>query len=134
MVSKKNFIAFVNNFKQQINSLEYFQDFYLNFGGNNLVIANNIRLDDSIIGDPTILIQLYEPLPSEFDLKSQVWAVEQLSTPQAYQVQFPTVPFTIQDFRYISGPNFNLNLQAEAGSTSQEFSLDSLLTSNVTLI
>ena len=131
-ITNEDIISSTNEFIQYRNLSTYFVDFYLNFGSNNLVIANNIRLDNSIIGDPTILIKLYEPLPLEFDLKSQVWAVEQLSTPQAYQVQFPTVPFTIQDFRYISGPNFNLNLQEQVGSTSQEFSLDNLLISNVT--
>jgi hypothetical protein len=131
-ISNEDIVSSTNEFIQYRNLSTYFVDFYLNFGSNNLVIANNIRLDNSNIGDPTILIKLYEPLPLEFDLKSQVWTVEQLSTPQAYQVQFPTIPFTIQDFRYISGPNFNLNLQEQVGSTSQEFSLDTLLLSNVT--
>jgi hypothetical protein len=131
-ISNEDIISSTTEFTQYRNQSNYFVDFYLNFGSNNLVIANNVRLDNSIIGDPTILIKLYEPLPTEFDLKSQLWVVEQISTPQSYQVSFPFAQFVIQDFQYISGPNFNLNLQEEVGSTSQEFSLDNLLSSNVT--
>ena len=131
-ISNEDIISSTTEFTQYRNQSNYFVDFYLNFGSNNLVIANNVRLDNSIIGDPTILIKLYEPLPLEFDLKSQLWVVEQISTPQSYQVNFPFTPFVIQDFQYISGPNFNLNIQEEVGSTSQEFSLDNLLVSNVT--
>ncbi len=127
----ENIISSTNEFIQYRNQSNYFVDFYLNFGSNKLVIANNIRLD-STANNPTILIKLYEPLPSEFGLKSLVWVVEQISDPQSYQVKFPTVVSTPQDFKYISGPNFNLNLKEEIGSTSQEFSLDGLLASNVT--
>ena len=131
-ILNEDIVSSTNEFIQYRNQSNYFVDFYLNFGSNNLVIANNISLDNSIIGDPTILIKLYEPLPTEFDLKSQLWVVEQISTPQSYQVSFPFAQFVIQDFQYISGPNLNLNLQEQVGSTSQEFSLDNLLISNVT--
>ena len=131
-ISTEDIVSSTNEFIQHRNQSNYFVDFYLNFGSNNLVIANNIRLDNSIASDPTILIKLYEPLPLEFDLKSQLWVVEQISTPQSYQVSFPFTPFVVQDFQYISGPNFNLNIKGEVGSTSQEFSLDNLLVSDVT--
>lgn len=131
-ISNEDIVSSTTEFTQYRNQSNYFVDFYLNFGSNNLVIANNVRLDNSIISDPTILIKLYEPLPLEFDLKSQLWVVEQISTPQSYQVNFPFTPFVLQDFQYISGPNFNLNIQEEVGSTSQEFSLDNLLVSDVT--
>jgi hypothetical protein len=131
-ISAEDIISSTNEFTQYRNQSNYFVDFYLNFGSNNLVIANNIRLDNSIAINPTILIKLYEPLPSEFDIKSQLWVVEQISTPQSYQVSFPFTPFTLQDFQYISGPNFNLNVKGEVGSTSQEFSLDNLLVSDIT--
>lgn len=130
-ISSEDIISSTNEFIQYRNQSNYFVDFYLNFGSNNLVIANNIKLDNTA-NNPTVLIKLYEPLPAEFGLKSQLWVVEQISTPQSYQVNFPFTPFVIQDFQYISGPNFNLNIQEEVGSTSQEFSLDSLLTSNLT--
>jgi hypothetical protein len=37
----------VKNFKTQLANSTYFQDFYLNFGDNNLVIANNMSVDNT---------------------------------------------------------------------------------------
>ena len=124
-------ISSTNEFIQYRNQPNYFVDFYLNFGSNKLVIANNIRLD-STATNPSVLIKLYEPLPSEFNGKLPVWVVEQISNAQSYQVKFPVIVTPPQDLKYISGPNFNLNIKGEVGSTSQEFSLNGLLTSNVT--
>jgi hypothetical protein len=130
-ISDADIISSTNEFIQYRNQSDYFVDFYLNFGSNKLIIANNVRLDSSA-NNPTILIKLYEPLPSEFILKSQVWVVEQMSDPQSYQVTFPFTVSPPRDFKYLSGPNFNLNIKEKVGSTSQEFSLNNLLSSNVT--
>jgi len=51
-----------------LNNTEYFQEFYLNFGKNNLFIAINIKLDE----EGEILIKLYEPLPNEFEIKDEL--------------------------------------------------------------
>ena len=116
-----------NEFIQYREEATYFVDFYLNFGNNQTVIANNIKIDKE-----QVLIKLYEPLPSEFDLKSTLWVVEEISTPQSYQVTFPFTPEIPNDFTYISGPNFNLKVQGETGTTSQDFSYDTLINSDVT--
>ena len=49
-----------NSFIEFRNDSEYFVDFYLNFGDNNLIIANNIKLDNENTSNPTILVKLYE--------------------------------------------------------------------------
>mgnify|MGYP003332673063 CR=1 FL=1 len=51
------FTEFVNEIQ---NSPFGYIDFYLNFGSNQLIIANNILLDNSNPTDPTILIKLYD--------------------------------------------------------------------------
>ena len=131
-ISNEDIVSSTNEFVRYRANSSYFVDFYLNFGSNNLVIANNIRLDNTVASDPTILIKLLEPLPSRFNIKSTVWVVEQLSTPQAYQVSFPFTVTPPQDSRSISGPNFNLNIKEKVGSTSQELSYNNLLASNIT--
>ena len=50
-------------------------DFYLNLGDNSIVIANNFLLDNTT-EDYSLLVKLYEPLPQQFNLKSQVWVVD----------------------------------------------------------
>ncbi len=111
---------------------DYFVDFLLNFGNNQLIIANNLELDLSDELNPTLLIKLYEPLPSTFDLKSQCSVVEQISTPQSYNVEFPPLEFTPDDFSYISGPNYSLNIKGQSGTPGMDFSYNTLVSSNLT--
>jgi len=132
IINNSSIISSANEFIQYRDTAEYFVDFYLNFGSNLNIIANNIVLDDENPEDPTILIKLYEPLPENLGLKDQLWVVEMLSKPQAYQVDFPFIPIVEDDFTYIAGPNFNLNVKQESGNSSQTFSYDTLINSNVT--
>jgi hypothetical protein len=111
---------------------DYFVDFLLNFGNNQLIIANNIELDLSDELNPTILIKLYESLPATFDLKSQCSVVEEISTPQSYNVEFPPLEFTQDDFSYISGPNYSLNIKGQSGTPGMDFSYNTLVSSNLT--
>jgi hypothetical protein len=128
-IPSEDIITSTNEFIQYRNQSDYFVDFYLNFGSNNLIIANNLKLDTNS-NSPLLLVKLYEPLPLEFDLKSQLWVVEQISTPQSYQIEFPFTPITIQDSKSISGPNFNLNIKNEIGFASQELTLNDLLSNS----
>ena len=110
----------------------YFVDFYLNFGDNNLVIANNIKLDVTDEDEYSIIIKLYEPLPLDFNLKSQCWVIENISNPLSYLVKFPIPVFIPEDFEFISGPNLNLNIKGESGVSSEEFSYSTLVNSSIT--
>ena len=125
-------ISSSNSFTQYREEADYFVDFYLNFGLNQTVIANNIKLETEQGIDPTILIKLYEPLPSNFNLKDELWIVEELSSPQAYEVNFPFEPVIEDDFTYISGPNYNLNITQQTSTGGESFSISTLLQSDVT--
>ena len=131
-ISNEDIETSTNNFIAYRDAQSYFVDFYLNFGDNNLIISNNIKLDVINENEFSILIKLYEPLPIDLDLKSQCWIVEQISSPQSYQVQFPIEIFDPKDFEYIAGPNLDLNIKNESGVSSQEYSYDTLLNSNIT--
>ena len=131
-ISNENIISSTNEFISYREDAPYFVDFYLNFGNGKTIISNNISLDTSNTEDPTILIKLYEPLPEEFDIKSQLWVVEEISETQAYQVNFPFIPIIEDDFEFIAGPNFNLNVKQESGNSSQTFSYNNLINSDVT--
>ena len=131
-IENANIISSVNDFVQYRESSEYFVDFYLNFGQNQTVIANNIKLETEEGIDPTILIKLYEPLPLEFNTKSELWIVELLSTPQSYRLDFPFEPIIEDDFTYIAGPNYNLNIIGETASPGEQFSYNTLINSDLT--
>jgi len=131
-ISNDDVQSSVQEFIQYRDSQNHFVDFYLNFGDNNLIISNNIKLDVTNEEDYSAIIKLYEPLPADFNLKSQCWVIETISSAQSYQVQFPVPIFDPQDFEYIAGPNLDLNIKNESGTTSQEYSYNTLLSSNIT--
>ncbi len=132
IISNELIISSSNSFIQYRENAEYFVDFYLNFGLNQTVIANNLKLETEEGIDPTVLIKLYEPLPSNFNVKDELWVVEELSTSQAYELNFPFEPIIEDDFTYISGPNYNLNITQETSKGGESFSLNTLLQSDVT--
>jgi len=117
----------------KIESSTYYYDFFLNFGSNNLIIANNVLLDNTDITNPTILIKLYEPLPAEYDVYSELWIVENLREPVAYSVEILTTFDDQAQGIQLKGPNFNLNISNEVSTTSTPTSLQELLTTDLAL-
>ena len=127
------FNTFVN-FQEYRETRPYFVDFQLNFGNNQQVIANNIDVTPTTIDQQiTVLIKLYEPLPPNFSVKDTLWIVEEISTPQAYKVEYAVEEVEIDDdFEFIKGPNFNLNVNNEVGVASDTFTYNSILETPLT--
>jgi hypothetical protein len=120
-----------NTFSSKLNSQIYFQDFYLNFGNNQLVIANNILINK----DNTqyeLLINLYQPLPSNLDLNTTLWIVTQVANPIGINVTFPITVVTPSDLTTpLKGPNFNLKASDQTGISSADYiDLNQLLLSS----
>lgn len=113
-----------NDFVAQYSNLNYFPDFYLNFGDNNLVIANNILLDNS-----TILIKLYEPLPPQFDLKSELWVVNKIADSIAYFIELITVLDNPENIISLKGPNLNINIKDRINNSTDYTNYTTLQTS-----
>jgi hypothetical protein len=112
-------------------SVEFYKDFYLDFGSNQLVIANNITTDLSNPTNPTILIKLYEALPNQFQVKSTCWVVEQAAESVAYQISISQVFNLPDDFIQISGPNTNLNIKGEINNSTDYVNFSSLTQTSV---
>ena len=126
ILSNLDIVEQTNNFIQFRDDSSYFVDFYLNFGNNNLIIANNIQLEDATTNNPTILVKLYEPLPPQFGLKDQLWVVTTLNEPEAFNVSFDLEPIPIIDSTFISGPNFNIPIKDQVNNSTQNLSYTDL--------
>ena len=74
-IENNDIISSINDFISYREEQSYFVDFYLNFGDNQTIISNNIKLETEEGIDPTVLIKLYEPLPSGFNIKDELWIV-----------------------------------------------------------
>ena len=132
ILSDLDIIEDTNTFIQERTDSTYFLDFYLNFGDNQLIIANNIELDNQDPTNSTILVKLYEPLPFDFDLNSTLWVVTSIEESIAYQINFEDEPIIIQDTTPISGPNFNLDIKGQVNNSTIELSYSDLISTSLT--
>ena len=112
------------------NSTGSYYDFYLDFGSNQLVIANNILLDTSSINNPTVLVKLYEPLPEQFTVNSQLWVVTQLANPVAYNINLTQTFEVTDDNIYLKGPNTSLSIKNEINNSTEYSNLSQLNTTS----
>tara|TARA_B110000285_G_scaffold48761_1_gene55288 strand:+ start:14718 stop:18971 length:4254 start_codon:yes stop_codon:yes gene_type:complete len=131
-ISPEEIISEVTKFASYRDQQEHFVDFYLNFGFNELAIANNIRIDDEDPEKPTVLIKLYSPLDNDFTVKSTLWLVEDINVTKGYEVKFPVPVFEIQDFEYIAGPNLSLSIKDESGTNSEIVTYENLISDTST--
>ncbi len=133
-INNVDVIDLTNQFSAQIAaSTGTYLDFYLDFGNNKLIIANNIALDNTNPNDPTVLIKLYEPLPNEFNINSQCWVVEQIAESLAYQIELQTIFNFDEELNYINGPNFNLDIQDQINNSTPYYN-QNLLNQNSSLL
>jgi len=104
----------VDAISRKITNTSYYYDFYLNFGNNQQIIANNIALDLTDPTNSTILIKLYEPLPDQYQVNTQLWIVENLREPIAYSINITTQFEEVRDFQPMKGPNFTVDTANQA--------------------
>ncbi len=112
-------------FPDTITSPSY-PDFYINFGQNRLSIANNILFDSSN-NQYSVLIKLYEPLPSYAEERDALWVATKQRDSIAYNVEFepPTILPTPKK-NVLKGPDFSLALNNQVHSTIKPTSLEDL--------
>jgi len=101
-------------------------DFFLDFGDNQLIIANNILLDTSNPEDPTALIKLYEPLPVNFSLKDECWVTTQVANPVAYNINITQTFAPLDENIYLRGPNYNLGIKDQINNSTDYINYSTL--------
>jgi len=107
-LSNEDIKSFTQAIKDKLASQSYFSDFRLNFDNNDLFIGINIDVLDSN-GNSYVVVKLYEPLPTTYDLKSTTYITEIISDSVAFEVDSLTAidtptPSTLRS------PNFNLDV------------------------
>tara|TARA_A100001515_G_scaffold128583_1_gene114921 strand:+ start:8099 stop:14605 length:6507 start_codon:yes stop_codon:yes gene_type:complete len=121
----------VVSLKTKIESVGYFDEFYLNFGRNNYYICVNIQLDETT--SPTsFLIKLYEPLPASITTKTTLEVVSKISETQAFQVSYPSIPTPDDVLNTLRGPNTNLEIKDRVNNSTEFKNLTTLTTSSFT--
>jgi hypothetical protein len=123
-------LELINNIQ---NSTGSYYDFYLDFGNNQLIIANNALLDTSSIDNPTVLIKLYDPLPFQFNINSQCWVVTQLSNPVAYNISIIQTFDDIDNSIRLKGPNTNIDINNQINNSTDYINYQTLTSTTSSL-
>jgi len=115
---------------EKIANAEYYYDFLVNLGSNRLLIANNILLDTSNPDNYTVLVKLYEALPSDVANLTELWLVEQVAEPTAFVIDISTMLEEVEQGVRIKGPNFNLQLSDQVSNPTTQANYTTLVSSN----
>ena len=114
------------SFNSELESNVYFDEFYLNFGDNQYQVCVNSLLDTSA-EQYSILIKLYDALPSNFNLMDEVSVVVKPAESIAYNVTHPTLNLIPEATNFIKGPNFNLKINEFLNNSTNLLSNNDLL-------
>jgi len=118
-------------FKNEVTSPSpYYTDFYLNFGNDNLAVANNFDYNSST---SDIIINLYQPLPNNIQISDTLWIVTQIADQFAFSLSFTSeaVAPSIVTFN-LQGPNFNLPTQDKINNSTNYTDYNTLLSNTLT--
>ena len=117
-------------YQSYISTKNYYPIFYLNFGNNQLITANNVAYTEDEEGG-YLLIKLYEALPVQFDLKSQLWIVDKAAESVSFDVTIEVEAESIDQVNRLRGPNFNIQINDKNGQTTPYYNYNNLLSSPV---
>jgi hypothetical protein len=130
-ISDTSILNGFNQYQAYISLKNYFSDFYLNLGNNELIIAINAAIESDDSGT-YLLVKLYEPLPFDYDIKTQLWIVDKLSDSVSYNVDIEIEAEPNADQISLRGPNFNVKVNEKSTQTTPYYSYASLISSPVT--
>lgn len=114
------------------NSRSFYSDFILNFGENDTYIAVNVALDNTNTTIPSLYIKLYEPLPSNLNIKDTLWVVESISEPYSFRVNTDFIAESIDTTIPLRGPNINIELNDKVNLTTPYLNLSNILNNSTT--
>ena len=120
-----------NQYQAYISLKNYFSDFYLNFGNNEQIIAINAAIETTDVGT-FLLVKLYEPLPFDYDIKTQLWIIDKISDSVSYNVDIEIESEVIQNQNFLRGPNFAIRLNEKNTQTTPYYTYASLIASPIT--
>jgi len=119
------------DFKLKYSTDTFFDEFYINFGNNNLYLGINVLLDTPDNTTSGLFIKLYEPLPLDFGVKSQLWIVTKTAESVAYNINLELPSFIIDNITTIAGPNTNIQTKNTLSNPSSLFSYNTLVSSSL---
>lgn len=100
----------------------------INFGQNSLFTVVNVGTQVEIEGRTFLLLKLYQPLPDEFNIKTQFTVEDEVSDIVSFEL-FVKLPVEREVFPRLKGPNFESEFLTEINSPGEFLSQEDILLS-----
>jgi hypothetical protein len=130
-LSSSNYLEY-SSFRDKYTNSAYFDEFYLNFEDNIYVLGINSLFEyDEQTQTTSLLIKLYEPLPTNIGLKTECYIVTKLAESVGYQLSY-TQEFNFEDTSIKLAPaNYNIPILNEIGPTTVYKNYDDITTTTL---
>ena len=109
-----------------INSRNYFLEFYLDLGNNNLITANSFAVEKDINGNVSILVKLFNALPDTIAVNSPINLVEEISETQGFEAIISQIPIEAPALPSLRQANFSLNVDDQRIGSSDYYNFNQL--------
>ena len=120
-----------NEFNGTSGTDAYYPDFLLDFGLDIQIIAvNAVYVEEE--GQGYVIFKLYEPLPTDFDVKSLFWVVSQVAEPVEFNVTINVAPDLVPTSFPLRGANYKVSITDKISKTTPYFNYASLFLTSVT--
>jgi hypothetical protein len=131
VITDQAIISGFDQYEAYVSLKNYYSDFYLNFGNNELIIGINAAVSTDDTGT-YLLVKLYEPLPFDYDVKTQLWIIEKLSESVSYNISIEVEVDPVSTQNFLRGPNFDIAINEKNTQTTPYYTYASLLASPIT--
>jgi len=132
-LSNSQIESYYQQFFEKINDRDNADEFYISFGNNRNFIAVNSQLEVPQTGSTngtTILIKLYSPLPSEFQIDQELQIITKVGETQVFSIDFqPNLEF-IDNLLSLKGPNYNIPIKDRVNNSTNYKNLKDLVNTN----
>jgi hypothetical protein len=121
------FYANVLNYINLVQSRDYFIEFYLDFGNNNLIPALSIAAEQDIFGNSYAIIKLLDPLPQNYTVNNALNVIEKIVDTKEYQAILTADPI-IPQFPSLREANFSLDVDTVRIGSSDYYNYNQIIT------
>tara|TARA_R110000803_G_scaffold10897_2_gene33147 strand:+ start:1743 stop:9152 length:7410 start_codon:yes stop_codon:yes gene_type:complete len=123
---KSSYISFENTLDTQT----FFDEFYITFGENEYHIGVNSQFSELEEKDSSILIKLFDGLPSRYKELDEIYIVTKTAETQVFEVDYVEDLSVVSDTTALQGPNINLDIKDYVNNSTTYKNKNELLGTN----
>jgi hypothetical protein len=114
------------NYITLIQDRPYFIEYYIDFGNNKLYPASSLAIERDINNNTSILVKLFDPLPTEFQLNFPLNLVEKVIDTQGFEASLTTdiIPTQLPSLRQA---NFSIDVDDKRIGSSEYFNYNQIV-------